>query len=413
MPSFADKLTDKEKADLAAFVGAGKASGKPVVKPFAPDDKRVADCQDGDTECFEQSFGNLVFRDGPKPALERLQNDDGRPTRRSPRTATASRTAWARRRSSASRTRSPRRSSRASPVCWSGYYHGIVERAFLGQPEDKLAVVARQLCERPADQRPALPRLPVHPRPRARPDDLHRLRPARLAEDLRRAEARASIACPAAAACSWRTSRPPTASRRSTCARTTRSIPATRSPSATSSTATCSSPPTPCTSTATTSRRPPPPACAARRRGSARATSPSGATSRAWPARTRRRRWPTAAWPRATRASASTACRATSRAPTPAARAPGASAPARRRATRRTATRASARCSARSRRRPRRCARAAARSAGATSQACLRGARPRAGADVAPPAPAASGQYHGRDRVRRSPAGDDRSCCSG
>ena len=73
MPSFADKLTDKEKADLAAFVGAGKASGKPVVAPFAPDDKRVADCRDGDTECFEQSFGNLVFSDGPKPALDRLQ----------------------------------------------------------------------------------------------------------------------------------------------------------------------------------------------------------------------------------------------------------------------------------------------------------------------------------------------------
>jgi hypothetical protein len=36
-----------------------------------------------------------------------------------------------------------------SPVCWSGYYHGIVERAFLGQPDDKLAVVARQLCSDP------------------------------------------------------------------------------------------------------------------------------------------------------------------------------------------------------------------------------------------------------------------------
>ena len=36
-----------------------------------------------------------------------------------------------------------------SPVCASGYYHGIVERAFLGQPTDKLAVVARQLCSDP------------------------------------------------------------------------------------------------------------------------------------------------------------------------------------------------------------------------------------------------------------------------
>jgi hypothetical protein len=33
-----------------------------------------------------------------------------------------------------------------SPVCASGYYHGIIERAFLGQPTNRLAVVAGQLC---------------------------------------------------------------------------------------------------------------------------------------------------------------------------------------------------------------------------------------------------------------------------
>ena len=36
-----------------------------------------------------------------------------------------------------------------TPVCASGYYHGIVERAFLGQPTHKLDVVARQLCSDP------------------------------------------------------------------------------------------------------------------------------------------------------------------------------------------------------------------------------------------------------------------------
>jgi hypothetical protein len=35
-----------------------------------------------------------------------------------------------------------------TPVCWSGYYHGIVERAFLGQPEDKLAVRASSATTR-------------------------------------------------------------------------------------------------------------------------------------------------------------------------------------------------------------------------------------------------------------------------
>ncbi|MGH8732535.1 MAG: hypothetical protein ACREVB_02510, partial [Burkholderiales bacterium] len=36
-----------------------------------------------------------------------------------------------------------------TPVCASGYYHGIIERAFLGQPTSKLAGLARQLCSDP------------------------------------------------------------------------------------------------------------------------------------------------------------------------------------------------------------------------------------------------------------------------
>ena len=148
MPSFADKLTDEQKADLAAFVGAGKASGKPVVAPFAPDSKRVADCREGDAECYEQSFGNLVFHDGPKPALDRLQRMMATNT-----TVASDCHRIAHRMGSAALKRFKDKVADAfiagSPVCWSGYYHGIVERAFLGQPDDKLAVVARQLCDDP------------------------------------------------------------------------------------------------------------------------------------------------------------------------------------------------------------------------------------------------------------------------
>jgi cytochrome c553 len=148
MPSFADKLSEKEKADLAAFVGAGKASGKPVVQPFAPDDKQIADCADGDTECFEQSFGNLVFQDGPKSALNRLQEMMG-----TNRTVASDCHRITHRMGSAALKRFKDKVAEAfiagTPVCWSGYYHGIVERAFLGQPEDKLQVVANQLCDDP------------------------------------------------------------------------------------------------------------------------------------------------------------------------------------------------------------------------------------------------------------------------
>jgi len=148
MPSFADKLSEKQKADIAAFVGAGRASGKAVVAPFAPDGKRIADCRGSDTECYEQSFGNLVFHDGPKPALQRLQRMMETNT-----TVASDCHRIAHRMGSAALKRFKDDVAEAfiagSPVCWSGYYHGIVERAFLGQPTDKLAVVARELCSDP------------------------------------------------------------------------------------------------------------------------------------------------------------------------------------------------------------------------------------------------------------------------
>jgi cytochrome c553 len=148
MPSFADKLTDEQKADLASFVGAGKASGKPVVAPFKPDSKQLADCRAPDTECFEQSFGNLTYREGAKPALDELQKMMGTNT-----TVASDCHRIAHRMGSAALALYKDDVAKAfiagSPVCWSGYYHGIVERAFLGQPDDKLAVVARQLCSDP------------------------------------------------------------------------------------------------------------------------------------------------------------------------------------------------------------------------------------------------------------------------
>lgn len=148
MPSFADKLSEREKTDLAAFVGAGDASGKAVAAPFKPDDQRLVDCGDDDNECLEQAFGNLVYNEGPKPALDRLQ---ARMT--TDRAVAADCHRIAHRMGSAALTRFKDKVAEAfvagSPVCASGYYHGIIERAFLGQPTDKLAVVARQLCSDP------------------------------------------------------------------------------------------------------------------------------------------------------------------------------------------------------------------------------------------------------------------------
>ncbi len=148
MPSFASRLSDRQKADIAAFVGAGRASGKAVAAPFAPDGKRIADCRAASTECLEQAFGNLVFNEGPKPALDTLQRMLATNT-----AVAADCHRIAHRMGSAALTRFKDKVAPAfiagSPVCASGYYHGIIERAFLGQPTDKLAVVARQLCSDP------------------------------------------------------------------------------------------------------------------------------------------------------------------------------------------------------------------------------------------------------------------------
>jgi mono/diheme cytochrome c family protein len=148
MPSFAGTLSDRDTRDLAAFVGAGRSSGKPVAAPFAPDRTRLASCRDGKAECLEQAFGNLTFNDGPKVALARLQA-----ALQSSSAVRADCHRIAHRMGSAALTRFHDRVAPAfiagSPVCASGYYHGIIERAFLGQPTDRLGTVARQLCSDP------------------------------------------------------------------------------------------------------------------------------------------------------------------------------------------------------------------------------------------------------------------------
>jgi mono/diheme cytochrome c family protein len=148
MPSFAGKLSDADKRDLAAFVGAGRSSGKAVAKPFAPDKTTLADCRASRPECLEQAFGNLTFRDGPKAALARLQT-----TLQTNRAAQADCHRIAHRMGSAALSRFKDRVAPAfiagNPICASGYYHGIIERAFLGQPTARLATVARQLCSDP------------------------------------------------------------------------------------------------------------------------------------------------------------------------------------------------------------------------------------------------------------------------
>jgi hypothetical protein len=117
----------------------------PIAGGFVADDTALDGCDD-DTSCLEQAFGNLAYREGPRVALtlfeERLATDpvvEKGCHRISHFIGSAS---LERFRGDVART-----FSSGSPVCVSGYYHGILERAFLGiSTKAGLARAARQLC---------------------------------------------------------------------------------------------------------------------------------------------------------------------------------------------------------------------------------------------------------------------------
>jgi cytochrome c553 len=149
MPAFGGKLSDDKIAAVAAYVSQAAAkSGAtgPSGVQFARDDTRLSDCHGADAEpCYEQAFGNLVFQDGPGKALTVL----GR-TMRTNKTVGLGCHRIAHRMGSAALKRYDGdvglAFSRGDAVCSSGYYHGILERAFSGVPQSKLATTAQKLC---------------------------------------------------------------------------------------------------------------------------------------------------------------------------------------------------------------------------------------------------------------------------
>jgi hypothetical protein len=119
----------------------------PVIGTFEPDDTALDGCDD--RACREQAYGNVAFRQGPKPALALL--DEEVASERIPADGTCHRiahtigaAALARYRGNVART-----FAEGSASCWSGYYHGALERS-LSQVRsynpDALGAVVRTLC---------------------------------------------------------------------------------------------------------------------------------------------------------------------------------------------------------------------------------------------------------------------------
>jgi len=134
------------KAQLRIARGVVDGSFHPIAGKFVPDTTNLDDCDAADRRCVEQGFGNLAYSEGPKAALALF--DRRRVTDRSV-TTDCHRIAHII--GSASllyfKGNVAQTYAHGSPSCTSGYYHGILERAFTNVFTTRgLVRVARTLC---------------------------------------------------------------------------------------------------------------------------------------------------------------------------------------------------------------------------------------------------------------------------
>jgi mono/diheme cytochrome c family protein len=150
MPSFRLQLSREQMRDVAAFVAestGGGLDGAPVAGDFQPDDTTLESC-DGDFTCLEQGYGNLAYNEGPEAALERFEQEI---VESGPVESDCHRIAHSIGAASLARFEGEvgQAFAAGSAACWSGYYHGVIERAFVDVDEDELAPAARRMCSDP------------------------------------------------------------------------------------------------------------------------------------------------------------------------------------------------------------------------------------------------------------------------
>jgi mono/diheme cytochrome c family protein len=151
MPSFSKKLTEIEISQVAEFVSESTRSstmGGSVAAGFKPDDTKIEDCSSTDFHCYEQAFANISYKDGPKAALDKFDQDIETP---GPIESDCHRIAHAIGAGALSHYHGNVGQAFVAgrPSCTSGYYHGILERAFLGIDQSKLGAAARKFCADP------------------------------------------------------------------------------------------------------------------------------------------------------------------------------------------------------------------------------------------------------------------------
>jgi hypothetical protein len=142
--ALATRTQDKQQLGIARGVVDG--SFHPIAGKFVPDTTKLDDCDAADPRCLEQGFGNLAYSEGPKAALALF---DRRRVAEKAVAADCHRIAHII--GSAAllffKGNVAQTYAHGTPSCTSGYYHGILERAFTNVFSTRgLVRVARSLC---------------------------------------------------------------------------------------------------------------------------------------------------------------------------------------------------------------------------------------------------------------------------
>jgi hypothetical protein len=134
------------KEQLAIARGVVDGSFHPIAGKFVPDRTKLDKCGSTDMRCLEQGFGNLAYAEGPKQALTLFNQ---RRLTQSTVAKDCHRIAHMIGSASLSfyKGNVARTYANGSPSCASGYYHGILERAFANVFTHRgLIRAARSLC---------------------------------------------------------------------------------------------------------------------------------------------------------------------------------------------------------------------------------------------------------------------------
>jgi hypothetical protein len=116
----------------------------PMAVHFKPDGTKLADCSE--QTCYEQAYGNIAYRQGPKAALALVEKQyaGGADPSCHRIVHMIGSAALTRNKGNVART-----FAQGASTCWSGYYHGVLIRAFADVKSfnaDTLGAKSRALC---------------------------------------------------------------------------------------------------------------------------------------------------------------------------------------------------------------------------------------------------------------------------